>query len=1165
MSVFYGDQDPLDATYGRSVNLPLGPPPAAPLQPTPGEFGPAIAAETNSVVGMANAIMRARPDDTPTPGYDSVPLVAGTKYEPYMGQFLGDVNEAQTHARMHDIDEHENNREIMANSGWLGTAAAFESGVADPIFWLVPGGEAAAGARGLGAVLRGARVAGEVGAVTAVQQGILQSTNPVHTWAESAENVGANAVLSGILGTGMAYLSPAERLRASTALSTSRAELAGQTPSPAMTQALSEVGAAAEDRRTMTPTPLGGEALRGFVKTLPFGQEGLDQFDRAVNRSAWLDPESRILNKGSLPGRRALGDLSEVSTHLTQEEQGIPAARGGYPIETQVRSISDRLNAINSSILQDQFAKYRGMEGERLARQKAFLQDARGQSSGLMSFDDFKKQTYLALDQGDQHAVPEVQAAAQGIRQSVLDPVKELLQGVKDKNGNAILGDVLGPPKGSITFVPRLWASRAIAADPNEFDRRVAAWLAKEQNTKHAIKTKLSGLADQAKAATRKVNAAKDPDAVAEAQLQHAAIRKQIEEQVGQWEGTSSQEARAALRAREKYEADRAAKIASGEFKGEPKRLESADVAVDRAIKHIMEAPTDRTTEELHSLAAEIRNRINITPEGRLPYDEPSHDPFGEGFSGMSNDFRGSLNARGFAIPTKDMLQFIHTDLEHVVPAFLRNVVPDALLIDRFGDIRMTETLKQINEAYDKLLEGKSDKQALKVDKARKAEMRDVTAIRDRIRGVYGLPTTEWERNLGRMAHVAMQYNVLTMLNSSVINRFQDIMNATSRRGLAGYMRDGFVPFLRGMAGVKSDKAMRQMVKDMQIGVDTRLGHLATNFAYVSHDYLPGTRFERTLKATTRGAMIANLHGPWTDMWRQVAALAAHADYIRMIERVTRGGEKPGDVSRLAYAGIDRGMAERIWKNFEAGHTEINGSKIPNTQDWETGPRQAYEAALHKEANSAVAMPGANRPLAYSKPLLALALQFRSFENAIWRRTIIPNMQVGDFRALQGFLLMLGMGALSLKLYAMASGRDLSSYSPEDWLKEAVLRSGIIGPFSSMNTLQAKVTNGQTDVFRLIGAGRPATRHDQTNFVEEALGPTFKELLGLGMTIPNAMGGTASAKDINNLRQTFLPLQNHMFFRRLLDQAEDGLDRRLGIRPMNRNPSTYPGARPPLQ
>ena len=211
--------------------------------------------------------------------------------------------------------------------------------------------------------------------------------------------------------------------------------------------------------------------------------------------------------------------------------------------------------------------------------------------------------------------------------------------------------------------------------------------------------------------------------------------------------------------------------------------------------------------DELMSLAREIRNRINTAADGRLPYDMPSGGPqlgYGE-----ANPVRGSLNGRDFAIPTANVLKYVHTDMEHVVPAYLRTIIPDLHLMKRFGDVEMSEQFKKVNEWYDGLAAKETDaKKLMKIDASRKAEVRDLAATRDRIRGVYGMPTNQTQRNFGRVARAVGNWNVGTFLGTSMLNRFQDMANATARRGLLGYMGDGFLPFIKGARG--STPAPRQ-------------------------------------------------------------------------------------------------------------------------------------------------------------------------------------------------------------------------------------------------------------------------------------------------------------------------------------------------------------------
>lgn len=1295
MPLFSEGQDPRDATQGRSLAFPT-PPAPAPLPPTPEEKLSAVL-EANPYVALGRWGLKASPDGAPVQGYDPIPDLVGTKYEPYIHQFMGDVNPAQTNARMLEIDHQERNQETLGQMGTMGSVAAFASGMADPFLWFgAPVAEATIGARmaesariaeraadiaggGLGAgrmmtgsealasmgiMRRTALDMGLVGASTVPGEAIMQTVDPTHTFAQSAMNVASNALLAGVLGPAIHFLSSGELSRARNAMEASRRDWAAppdappphgtnlgervELPAEAKAPAAAEfgpreegglftpardtinttvrsanneekvvrwrldpetgaveathidgkpigepaeapapvpaapgilqpvsVGAAAADARTMELEPMQALGLRNLVSL--FGPEAQRFYDAATVKNGWISPLSRIFSKGSLAGRRALGDLVDTALHFTQERQGITPARGGLSGEVQARAIHDHYTGLSSGILTSQFSKYRGMKPGISARAMAYAQDVRGQAQGKLGYGGFKTEVAKALVDGGQHAVPEVAETAQLLKKHVFDPVGQFLNSVKDSNGKPILGDVIAPPKGDQGFLPRFYLKKAIAAEPQRFEQIVSSWLDGEQGKKIAAQRRLGGLNDRLSDVSEKMRSvekrlgkAKGEEAdrltaeLGRHEADHAEVRRAIEEEAANWEGKSSAEAKAALKARETYEIQRSQKMAAGLSQSRGERLTSADSAVDRFVKHVVEDWREMSPAEIRDRARQIRNRIDTDPEGRLPYDDPKGDPNG-GLASSSDDFRGSLNARAFAIPSRDLGPFINTDLEHVIPAYLRNVIPDAILIDRFGDIRMTEALKKVDEEYGaKVAAAKDEKAAAKIEAQRKQEKADLAAVRDRFRGVYGMPTNEFNRNLGRAARAFGQYNAITMLGSSVLNRMQDVASGVSRYGMLGYMRDGFLPAMRGvtasMRGVDTaDARMMGILKQVRIGVDTELGHIASSFGDVMDNHMPGNRFEKALTAASRGAMVVNLHGPWTDAWRRVSSMAAMFYHLDAAGKVAAGTATERDIRMLAYAGIDPHMAERIWSEFQAHHDVINGSQIPNLADWKPEVEQAFSNALRKEASLAVAMPGQEKPLWMSTPIGAAIGQFRSFEFAAWHRLMLSNLQMSDANALQGLLSMVAAGAfLSYPFYMVSSGRELST-NPGDWVREGITRSGILGPFSTMNTLAAKLTAGKADLFRAVGSTRAPTRRDQTNVFEDALGPTAKELMGLGMIIPRAFNGTLSAHDLNNVRQTFIPLQNLMFFRQLIDKAEDGLASHLGIKPMNRNPTAWPG------
>ena len=122
----------------QNLRMPIGSPEPDPfLHPTPNETLGAAFRQANPIVSALDAILRDRPSDTPVPGYDPIPKLIGSKYEPYIDQFLADVNPAQTDARMAKIDAEIRDRQILAVSGSTGTVDVVVAIAANPLWILL--------------------------------------------------------------------------------------------------------------------------------------------------------------------------------------------------------------------------------------------------------------------------------------------------------------------------------------------------------------------------------------------------------------------------------------------------------------------------------------------------------------------------------------------------------------------------------------------------------------------------------------------------------------------------------------------------------------------------------------------------------------------------------------------------------------------------------------------------------------------------------------------------------------------------------------------------------------------------------------------------------------------------------------------------------------------
>ena len=137
------------------------------------------------------------------------------------------------------------------------------------------------------------------------------------------------------------------------------------------------------------------------------------------------------------------------------------------------------------------------------------------------------------------------------------------------------------------------------------------------------------------------------------------------------------------------------------------------------------------------------------TPDGRLPYDYK----IGENSGGVSNNLSSPFQKRAFVIPDKLVEDFLENDIELLGSRYLKNVAPDVELTKRFGDVEMKTQMKEIQDEYQIKMEKAPEKERAKIEKRMSKDIRDLAAMRDRIRGVYNIPDSNniWVRS-GRVA-----------------------------------------------------------------------------------------------------------------------------------------------------------------------------------------------------------------------------------------------------------------------------------------------------------------------------------------------------------------------------------------------------------------------------
>lgn len=540
---------------------------------------------------------------------------------------------------------------------------------------------------------------------------------------------------------------------------------------------------------------------------------------------------------------------------------------------------------------------------------------------------------------------------------------------------------------------------------------------------------------------------------------------------------------------------------------------------------------TGQPVSNFEPLAREISTRITGTPDGRLPYDYKvgENSSKGAGKTGL----RGPLKERSFDIPDKLVDEFLENDVEQLGARYLRALATDIELVKKFGDINMTEKIKEISEAWDEKIQeaSKTDKaKARKLAAKKNADIRDITAMRDRMRGVFGQvdPDNLWTR----AARSARDLNYLRFMGGVTVSSVPDVARITMAEGITKTFRSGLTPL------VKNTKAFRLSADEAKrygIGTDILMGGRSEVIADVADYSQGGTAIERGLRSASQSFGKINLMDYWTASVKQLHAVVAQTS---MADGMISGKYD----KRLGQLGIIEDDARAIAKQLKKYGKKTDGVWIANTRDWDNQElAEIWGAALRKESDRVIVVPGQEKPLFMSTELGKTIFQFRSFMFSSTQRMLIAGIQGQDAHFMQGVLALTSLGMMSYAFKQWDSGRPLSD-NPADWVMEGIDRSGVTGIVMEMNNTLEKVSANNYGLRPLLGITTPASRFASRSQAEAFLGPTFGSMLS---TVLSVSGGTADGElddsDVRAIRR-LMPYQNLLLLRQGFDKLQQEIE-----------------------
>lgn len=352
-------------------------------------------------------------------------------------------------------------KEILDNSGWVGTAASAAAGILDPTM-LIPGiGQLRAG----GAMYRmasGAKSGAALGAMAlGAQSSVLAATQlDVETSDAVFASVGG-AVFGGVFGSALGLMN---------------------TETKRATQALIDDIMADTDMQVnikgdpTTPPSVGAAAVSFETKVASFqgrkNAEGIANLNENIVRLATGPRVLRSPIVNGLTSRFAI--IREYTNDIFQHNfilnKNLRGREIGSAVETDMKIDKGNIVRTNKQI-NDLYLDLVGKKGEKFASLRAAADASRGK---VMRWQEFSEELAKALRRGDRHEIPQVQKAAQVMRKDMEKATKELQE-------LGILPDDLSV-KGAQSYLSRRYDQKKIAIDrtrDNKFRSIIAAHFAK--------------------------------------------------------------------------------------------------------------------------------------------------------------------------------------------------------------------------------------------------------------------------------------------------------------------------------------------------------------------------------------------------------------------------------------------------------------------------------------------------------------------------------------------------------------------------------------------------------------------------------------------------------------------------------------------------------------
>ena len=400
------------------------------------------------------------------------------------------------------------------------------------------------------------------------------------------------------------------------------------------------------------------------------------------------------------------------------------------------------------------------------------------------------------------------------------------------------------------------------------------------------------------------------------------------------------------------------------------------------------------------------------------------------------------VRARSVSLMDNVLEDFLEKNATEAMLRYTKSMQPQILFKEVFENRTLADLIEEIKGEYRAMSAGEdltgAERDAL--GKQQKADIDNLQVMYDRL--VHQVQRSIQPRStIERWLQGSKVLTTAAYLGEIVITSLPDLARPITHYGLRSFAAGFAAMNKQFFAGIGTQHSVQ--VKRLGAALQRTLNDRAAQFA----DSLePQGKYTQKLQKTWSKWSGFDMY---TDIVESISAHAAMDYVLRAAKKVSsKTPLSKGERMQISRMGLDEEDLLGIYKeSLGTLGAEESTLKYMNTMAWQdVGLAKRVEAGIGSDIKRTILNAGiGDKPAFMDQTWLSWLFQFQTFAMQAQNKMLVAGLQNMNLQTAEGLVVMGGLASSVAAFKAWSRGDDITEWTADKWVAEAVDRSGIAG------------------------------------------------------------------------------------------------------------------------